>query len=104
VQSHLHDLRSEVDDQAIVDRFARDWRTAGLDRATKSLLAYAEKLTKDPAGCGGEDVAILEQNGWDDRAIHDAAQIVAYFNYINRIADGLGVEPEDWIDLEGRVL
>jgi uncharacterized peroxidase-related enzyme len=86
-----------------VDRFARDWRTAGLDRPTKALLSYAEKLTIDPAGCGREDVAVLRQNGWDDRAIHDAAQIVSYFNYINRIADGLGVQEEDWIDLEGNV-
>ena len=39
-----------------------------------------------------------------DRAIHDVTQVVSYFNYINRIADGLGVEPEDWIDLEGGVL
>jgi hypothetical protein len=32
--------------------------------------------------------------GWNDRAIHDAAQVVAYFNYINRVADGLGIDPE----------
>ncbi len=77
---------------------------AGLDRATKALLTYAEKLSSDPAACGAEDIEVLRQNGWDDRAIHDATQVVSYFNYINRIADGLGVEPEDWIDLEGRVL
>ena len=104
MQAHLHDLRSEVHDQALVDRFAKDWRMAGLDRATKSLLAYTERLTTDPGNSGPGDIAVLRQNGWDDRAIHDATQIVSYFNYINRIADGLGVEPEDWIDLEGRVL
>ena len=104
MQAHLHDLRSEVTDQTLVDRFAKDWRMAGLDRPTKALLAYTEKLTTDPARCGQEDIAVLRQSGWDDRAIHDATQVVSYFNYINRIADGLGVEPEDWIDLEGRVL
>ena len=104
MQAHLHDLRSEVEDQELVDRFARDWRMAGLDRPTKALLAYTENLTEDPGGCGPEDIAALRTAGWDDRAIHDATQVISYFNYINRIADGLGVEPEDWIDPEGRVL
>jgi alkylhydroperoxidase family enzyme len=40
------------------------------------------------------DVAALRQAGLDDRAIHDAAAVVAYFNYINRIADALDVELE----------
>ncbi len=88
----------------MVDRFARDWRSAGLDEATKALLAYAEKLTTTPAACGGADVAALRRAGWDDRAIHDATQVCSYFNYINRIADGLGVEPEAWIDELGRPL
>lgn len=44
-----------------------------------------------------EDVAGLRQAGLDDVAIHDATQVVAYFNYINRVADALGVEPEDFI-------
>jgi len=88
----------------MVDRFAKDWRMAGLDRATKALLSYTEKLTTDPGSSGPQDIAVLRQNGWNDRAIHDVTQIASYFNYINRIADGLGVEPEDWIDLEGRVL
>lgn len=43
---------------------------------------------------GEADVAFLSDHGWSDRAIHDACQVVAYFNYINRIADGLGVDLE----------
>jgi alkylhydroperoxidase family enzyme len=39
----------------------------------------------------------LRSEGFDDRAIHDAVQVIGYFNYITRIADGLGVEPEDFI-------
>lgn len=44
------------------------------------------------------DLDTLRAHGWDDRAIHDATQVVAFFNYITRIADGLGVEPETFID------
>jgi len=40
----------------------------------------------------------LRASGFDDRAIHDATQVIGYFNYITRVADGLGVEPEDFID------
>jgi alkylhydroperoxidase family enzyme len=40
------------------------------------------------------DVRRLREAGWSDRAIHDAAQVIAYFNYINRVADGLGVDLE----------
>jgi alkylhydroperoxidase family enzyme len=43
------------------------------------------------------DVEHLRSIGLDDRAIHDAAQVIAYFNYINRVADALGVEPETFI-------
>lgn len=50
------------------------------------------------------DVEALRATGWDDRAVHDATQVCSYFNYINRIADALGVHPEDWMDLQGRPL
>ncbi len=40
------------------------------------------------------DVQDLRKAGWNDRAVHDATQVVAYFNYINRVAEGLGVDPE----------
>ena len=43
------------------------------------------------------DLDHLRAHGFDDRAIHDAVQVIAYFNYITRIADALGVEPESFI-------
>ena len=53
---------------------------------------------------GPADIADLRAAGWDDRGIHDATQVCAYFNYINRISDALGVHPEDWMDLQGHPL
>ena len=44
-----------------------------------------------------DDILSLRARGFDDRAIHDATQVVAYFNYINRLAEGLHVEQEDFI-------
>ncbi len=101
MRAHLHDLRSEVDDQSLADSFADDWRAADLDSQTMGLMWYVHKLTKTPAACGQGDVAALRDSGWSDVAISDAVQVCSYFNYINRIANGLGVDPEDWLDATG---
>jgi len=87
----------------MVDRFAVDWRTAGLDEATAALLDFAQKLTDECAAVGRDDVEILRSHGFDDRGISSCVQVVAYFNYVNRIAEGLGVAMEDWIEDNGRV-
>ena len=82
---------------------ASDWRKAGLDPANTALCLYAEKITRTPQTMNEQDVVTLRQHGFDDRAIHDATQVISYFNYINRVADALGVEPEAFIrDWENR--
>lgn len=73
---------------------ARDWKTAPLADADKALCQFAAKLTQSPAGMSPADLDELRKHGFDDRAIHDATQVISYFNYINRVADALGVEPE----------
>jgi uncharacterized peroxidase-related enzyme len=85
-----------------VHAVARDWRTAPLSKIDKALCEYAEKLTCSPAQMSPDDLDILRSYGLDDRAIHDATQVISYFNYINRIADALGVEPEEFIIPWGR--
>ena len=82
----------------MVDRFAADWRTAGLDPATLAILEYCDKLTRAPAQMSLADIETLRSHDLSERAINDTVQVCAYFNYINRIADGLGIVPEDWID------
>jgi uncharacterized peroxidase-related enzyme len=71
-----------------------DWRSAPLDEQERALCAWAEKLTLRPADMTAADVDALRATGLSDEAISDAAQVVAYFNYINRIADGLGCDLE----------
>ena len=93
MDSHWHDLRAEVDHE-VADRVRNNWRTAGLDGATSALLEFGEKLTGAPESVGAADIGGLRAAGWNDRAIHDAVQVVSFFNYINRVADGLGVDPE----------
>ncbi len=71
-----------------------DWRTANLTDADAALCTYAEKLTREPAHMKECDVEELRGHGFDDEAIHDAIQVIAYFNYINRIADAVHVDLE----------
>jgi alkylhydroperoxidase family enzyme len=54
-------------------------------------------MTHQPASVAEADVARLREQGWSDAAIHDAIQVVSYFNYINRVADAVGIEDEpEW--------
>lgn len=76
---------------------ARDWRQAPLADADRALCAFAVKLTRHQHDVTPADLDELRRQGFDDRAIHDAVQVIAYFNYVTRVADGLGVEPEDFI-------
>ena len=66
----------------------------GLSPREHALLGYADVLTLSPAALRSTHVETLRAVGCDDRAIHDACAIVAYFAFANRIADGLGVEVE----------
>jgi len=61
------------------------------------LCDFAIKLTLAPAEMDESDVHRLRESGLSDEQITIATQVVAYFNYINRIADGLGVDDEDWM-------
>ncbi len=77
-----------------VDALASDWRTAPLEPVDRALCAYAEKLTREPWAMRREDVETLRAQGLDDSAVHEAVQVIAYFNYINRVADALHVDLE----------
>ena len=55
-------------------------------------------MTRRPASIDQADVDTLRTHGWSDAAVHDAIQVVSYFNYINRVADAVGIEDEpDWV-------
>jgi uncharacterized peroxidase-related enzyme len=63
----------------------------------QALCRYALKLTLEPWNVREADLSPLRSEGLSDRDIVDTNQVAAYFNYVNRVADGLGVELEpDW--------
>ena len=72
-----------------------DYETADVPDAEMAMLTYAVKLTRTPAEMRDEDVEKLRVAGFDDQGIHDICAAVSYFNFVNRMADGLGVELEN---------
>jgi len=87
---------------AFVHRIVADWRSAGLSPTDQALCEFAARLSRKESPMSPADLDRLRAAGLDDRAIHDATQVIAFFNYITRIADALGVEPEDFIEEWGR--
>ena len=58
------------------------------------MLDYSVKLSRTPSTVTPDDVEGLRQVGFEDAAILDICQVTSYYNYVNRLADGLGVELE----------
>jgi len=71
-----------------------DPAAAPLEGADRALVAYALKLTRTPRAMHAADIEALRAAGLAEEEIFEAAFVTAYFNYTNRVAEGLGVEPE----------
>ena len=98
MQHHGAALR-RLTDHEFATALAADWRTAELTARDEAMLAYAEKLTLSPSAMTADDLEPMRATGMSDEAILHVCEIVSYFNYINRMADGLGVTLEpDWDD------
>ena len=65
------------------------------------LCKFAEKLTIKPDKINNNDIQTLKSFKYNDIEFSEIVQVISYFNYINRVADGLGLEPEDFIDKLG---
>ena len=94
---HRRGLRRLLKDDDLVARIIDDYETAGLSDKRRAMLRYADKLTRAPATVRERDVQGLRSAGFSDTDILHIAEVVGYFAYVNRIADGLGVPLEDWI-------
>lgn len=74
-----------------------DYTKADLERRVRVLCDLAVQMTRAPASVTAGDVDALRTLGWTDAAISDAVQVISYFNYINRVADAVGIEDEpEW--------
>ncbi len=72
----------------------QDYREADLSPRERTILDYAVKLTLRPSEMLRSDVERLRGAGLSDREVLDVCQVTSYYNYVNRLADGLGVDLE----------
>jgi uncharacterized peroxidase-related enzyme len=87
--------RSDDQQEELIAALVTDYRTADLSSIDRAMLDYVVKLTQTPSEIVKQDVDGLRAAGFEDRAIHDICAITAYYAFVNRIADGLGVELEE---------
>jgi uncharacterized peroxidase-related enzyme len=79
-----------------------DYRQAELEQPLRLLLDFAIQVTRDPHAGGEPAIGALRTAGWSDAAILEAVEVIGFFNYYNRLADALGVEPEpEWAEGDG---
>jgi uncharacterized peroxidase-related enzyme len=97
--SHAFDFGQESQKTDVARQLLFDYRQADLSPADRALCDYAVKLTLAPAAMTAEDVQTLRGHGLTDEQLTVAAQVIGFFNYITRIAQGLGVDHETWMDI-----
>ena len=94
MESHEKDLRAVVESDEQRAAVQADYHAAGLAAREVALLDFAVKLTKSPSGVERHDLDALRVHGCTDEQLVDAVHCISYFNFINRVLDGLGVDPE----------
>lgn len=92
VAHHAEALRHYWEDATTLQALIEQREVPGISDRDNAMLQYAVKLTKHPREIAEEDVQALRTQGLSDIDILDLAQVVAYFNFVNRMAIGLGVE------------
>jgi uncharacterized peroxidase-related enzyme len=99
VESHAEFLRRVTLDDSLVAALREDYTKAPLTEADRVMLDYVVQLTRDATRLTPQDHDKLRSVGFDDLGILQITLIASWFNYINRVADGLGVgrgKKEDW--------
>jgi uncharacterized peroxidase-related enzyme len=81
-------------DKELVAALERDYTTAPITPQERVMVDYVVKLTKDATKVWKDDIERLREAGFDDRGILQITLIASWFNYINRVADALGVGRE----------
>ena len=94
---HRRGLRRLLRDDELAAAIETDFETAPISEKRKTMLRYSLKLTLTPAAVTEADVGLLAEQGFSDVDILHIAEVVGYFAYANRIADGLGIPMEEWI-------
>jgi len=95
VAHHSAAMSKYLPDGEFIKLFAKDFESVNLEPKVKAMLRYASKLTTVPSAVSAGDIAELRRVGFADPEILHIAMITSYFNFVNRLASGLGVSIEE---------
>lgn len=92
IEHHAEALRHYWKDERRLNALIDDVDAVELEHREKNMVTYVRKLTCSPSSVREKDIILLRDSGFSDRAILDIGLVVGYFNFVNRIVLGLGVE------------
>ena len=95
--AHGEALRSESNDDPLVEGIKQDYTQLDLPAPERAMLDYALKLTVAPWSVGEEDIQTLRAQGFDDRDILDIVYVICLYNFNDRMADALGIKGHDFL-------
>ena len=102
IAAHSAALRKLTKDPPLADRIASDYANADVSDRMKRALDFAVKLTREPDAMVEDDVQRLRDAGWTDEDVMDITEVTALFNFSNRMASGLGWQPNPEYEKLGR--
>ena len=94
--AHGEALRTESNDDPLVEGIKRDYTKLDLPPAERGMLDYAVKLTVAPSTANETDVETLRAHGFDDRDILDIVYVICLYNFNDRMADATGITEHDF--------
>ena len=100
MRHHRRGLRRLLPDDELLAKLDHGYEDIGLSEKRVAMLRYAEKLTLHPANMERRDVDELRRVGFSDEDVLHIVQVVGYYAFVNRLADGLGVQVEPWFSEE----
>lgn len=95
--AHGEALRSESQDDQLVEGVKQDYTRLDLAPAERAMLDYAAKLTVAPSTASEEDIKTLRSHGFDDRDILDIIYVICLYNFNDRMADATGISGHDFL-------
>jgi uncharacterized peroxidase-related enzyme len=95
--AHGEALRSESNDDPLVEGIKRDYTQLNLPAAERAMLDYAVKLTAAPSSVDESDIKNLRSHGFDDRDILDIVYVICLYNFNDRMADATGIKGHDFL-------
>ena len=96
--AHGEALRTESNDDPLVEGIKQDYTQLDLPAAERAMLDYAVKLTVAPPTASEDDINNLCSHGFDDRDILDIVYVICLYNFNDRLADAMGISSHDFLN------